>query len=364
MDICNACRFCSGYCAVFQIAALRRTFSNADLGYLANLCHSCRNCYYACQYAPPHEFAIDLPTRFAQVRIETYEEYTWPRPLAAALQRSGVVISATVALCVTMALILVVGLQGPASRFSPGINSGAFYSVIPWKVMASVAGSALGLSLVALGVGVVRFWRDTNGGVPLSIHRHALRRAIVDILTLRNLGGGGLGCIDQGGSFSQARRRSHHFMLYGLALCFGSTALATIYDHILGRPAPYPIDSMPVILGTLGGIGIIIGTGRLTWYKIICGPSPTMQNLGADFAPLVLLMLVATSGLLLLAFRATASMAALLAIHLGVVLSFFVLFPYTRLTHGAYRAAALLRAAMERGTAHGKQFPVAPSRQA
>lgn len=97
------------------------------------------------------------------------------------LPRSRDVISTTVALCVTMALILVVGLQGPASRFSPGINSGAFNSVIPWKVMATAAGSALGLSLFALSVDVVRFWRDTNGRVPLAIHRHALRRAIVDI---------------------------------------------------------------------------------------------------------------------------------------------------------------------------------------
>ena len=361
MAICNSCRFCSGYCAVFQVAALRRTFSNADLGYMANLCHNCRNCYYACQYAPPHEFAVNLPLRFAQIRTETYEEYAWPRPLGVAFRRRSAVVSVTVALCVAIALILAVGLQSPARRFSPRIGPGAFYSVVPWKIMASVAGSALCLSLIALSVGVFRFWRDTKGQVPKPIHRQALERAVVDVLTLRNLGGGGIGCSDRGAAFSRARRRSHHFMLYGLALCFASTTLATIYDHILGWPAPYSFDSMPVVLGTLGGFGVVIGTGRLAWLKIMCDQTPAARNfLGADFAPLLLLMLVATSGLLLLAFRATAAMGALLAIHLGIVLSFFVLFPYSQFIHGPYRAAALLRAAMERGAAPGKNRPAAP----
>jgi citrate/tricarballylate utilization protein len=44
-------------------------------------------------------------------------------------------------------------------------------------------------------------------------------------------------------------------------------------------------------------------------------------------------------------------MSVLLAIHLGIVLSFFLLLPYSKLIHGIYRAAALLRAAMERGGA-------------
>lgn len=138
-------------------------------------------------------------------------------------------------------------------------------------------------------------------------------------------------------------------MLYGLALCFGSTATATVYDHILGWRAPYPLLSVPVVLGTIGGLGMIIGTGGLTWLKVIGDPNPTARNLlGADYALLSLLLLVAASGLLLLALRETTAMSVLLAIHFGVVLSFFLLLPYSKFIHGVYRAAALLRAAMER----------------
>ena len=61
MVICNACRYCEGYCAVFPAMERRLTFSEADMNYLSNLCHNCAECYYACQYAPPHEFAVNVP---------------------------------------------------------------------------------------------------------------------------------------------------------------------------------------------------------------------------------------------------------------------------------------------------------------
>ncbi|MEK7836754.1 MAG: CitB family transcriptional regulator, partial [candidate division NC10 bacterium] len=43
MVICNACRYCEGFCAVFPAIELRRTFAARDLTYLANLCFDCRD---------------------------------------------------------------------------------------------------------------------------------------------------------------------------------------------------------------------------------------------------------------------------------------------------------------------------------
>src|SRR3569832_2469674 len=58
MSICNACRYCEGYCAVFPALERRLRFDESDLNYLAILCHNCGACYSACQYAPPHEFNL------------------------------------------------------------------------------------------------------------------------------------------------------------------------------------------------------------------------------------------------------------------------------------------------------------------
>ena len=74
MTICNACRYCEALCAVFPAMELRRDFSAGDLNYLANLCHGCGACYYDCQYAPPHEFAVNVPVALAELRAETYRQ--------------------------------------------------------------------------------------------------------------------------------------------------------------------------------------------------------------------------------------------------------------------------------------------------
>ena len=71
MEICNACRYCEGYCAVFPAMTLHREFVQADLNYLANLCHNCQACYHACQYAPPHPFGVNVPQTFSLLRDQT-----------------------------------------------------------------------------------------------------------------------------------------------------------------------------------------------------------------------------------------------------------------------------------------------------
>ena len=97
-EICNACRYCEGYCSVFPALHRERAFADGDLTQLANLCHNCRGCYYACQYTAPHEFDLNLPKALAEVRRASWEDYAWPQPVARAFHQSGVALAlATVA---------------------------------------------------------------------------------------------------------------------------------------------------------------------------------------------------------------------------------------------------------------------------
>ena len=89
MSVCNACRYCEGLCAVFPAMELRRTFGGGDVDYLSNLCHNCGACYYDCQYAPPHEFGINVPVAMAELRDETYARYAWPRATAVFFDRNA-----------------------------------------------------------------------------------------------------------------------------------------------------------------------------------------------------------------------------------------------------------------------------------
>ncbi len=70
--------------------------------------------------------------------------------------------------------------------------------------------------------------------------------------------------------------------------------------------------------------------------------------LGADIALLMLLAMTGVTGLVLLAVRATGAMGLAMAVHLGFILALFLVLPYSKMVHGIYRSAALLRRATER----------------
>lgn len=343
VEICNACRYCEGYCAVFPAIELRRQFTSGDLRYLANLCHDCRGCYYSCQYAPPHEFALNLPKAFADLRLETYERYAWPRPLAVLFRRNGLAASVLALLCA----VLFVWLARPSAPAAAQQSAGAFYAVIPEGVMIAITGAAFVFAVLALAIGAIRFWRDTNS--PSALDAPSLLAALSDVFTLRNLGGGGDGCNNKDETFSQSRRYFHHALFYGFLFCFASTCTAAIYEHVFGWVSPYPLFSVPVLLGTLGGIAMLIGIAGLVQIKLTADSAPASKLLlDIDYSFLVLLFVAAATGLLLLAMRSTAAMGALLAVHLGVIASLFLMLPYCKFVHGIYRAAALLRYAAER----------------
>ncbi len=345
MEICNACRFCEGYCAVFPAMEKLREFTPTDLSYLANLCHGCRGCFYACQYAPPHEFGINLPQSFSEVRAESYAEHAVPTGMGTVFQRNGTIVSLVSAGVIALVLMLASSLINPAALFGVHTGPGAFYAVIPFGVLTWTSGIVFVVALVLLATAVTRFWKSI---VPATNAPMSVGRALIDAATLRNLGGAGHGCNDRDESFSGLRRKMHHSMFYGFMLCFASTVTGTLYDHVFNWVAPYGLLSLPVILGALGGIGMVVGCTGLIWLKIVGDSEPVARRLlGADYALLTLLMLVAVTGLALLAFRTTSAMGILLAIHLGCVLSLFVLIPYSRFVHGAYRLAALWRSARE-----------------
>jgi len=348
IEVCNACRYCEGYCAVFPAMELRRAFTSEDVAYLANLCHGCKGCYYACQFAPPHEFAVNLPQILSEVRNDTYAYYAWPRIFAGAFERGGVLIAIAVSLAVAGMLIGVSLLRESEVLFSSHVGAGAFYRIVPLNWMLGVAGASFLYSLLAILVGLARFWVDVRVNESASPIGSPLAQAAGDTLILRNLGGAGHGCNDRDESYSMTRRYLHHAMFYGFMLCLLATISGWIYHTFLGIDAPYGLLSAPVILGTLGGIGLLVGPAGLLWLKAIADPEPVSKRLaGADVALLLLLFSISLSGLVLLALRESPAMGIMLALHLGLVAAFFVTAPYCKFVHGFYRSAALLKNRIE-----------------
>src|SRR5438477_187536 len=206
MTVCNACRYCEAYCPVFQAMEERVTFSSGDLTYLANLCHNCGECLYACQYAPPHEFGINVPKTLSEIRVASYEEYCWPSSLSGAFKQSRVA---------TVGAIVAAAIVGPliAQKTSgPTAVAAVFYDVVPHDVMVALFAAVALLAIGAIIIARDRFLRDVvvmqafrpadtaglkartthvaQGFSPASSGVRGLRVA----LTLRHLHPGGVDC--------------------------------------------------------------------------------------------------------------------------------------------------------------------------
>jgi citrate/tricarballylate utilization protein len=352
MQICNACRYCEGFCAVFPAMTRRLEFGKADIHFLANLCHNCGACLHACQYAPPHEFAVNVPQAMAQVRGQTYADYAWPPALGQLYQRQGFTLS--LALAAGLALFLVLGavLQGGGLGALWGAHLGGnFYHLFPHNLLVGLFAPVFLFVVFALAMGVRRFWRDVTpatSGAPLSAP--ATLEATDAVLRLKYLDGGhGDGCHNEDDAYTLKRRRAHHLTFYGFMLCFAATSLATVYHYVFGWAAPYDLPSVPKLLGAVGGVMLMLGTAGL-WHlnRTRHALHGDAQQKPMDLGFIALLFLVSSSGLALWLARSTPALALLLCLHLGAVMALFATLPYGKFAHGVFRTASLLRHAIEK----------------
>jgi citrate/tricarballylate utilization protein len=348
MQICNACRYCEGFCAMFPAMTRRLEFGKADIHYLANLCHNCGACLHACQYAPPHEFAVNVPQAMAKVRVQTYADYAWPAALGKLYQHNGLTLSLALAAGLSLFLILTLQLNGTLLQAAASAN---FYSIFPHNVLVSMFAPVFIFAAIALGLGVRQFWRQiTPATSGAALTTPATTEATHNVLQLTYLDGGhGEGCNNEDDAFTLSRRRAHHLTFYGFMLCFAATSVATLYHYAFGWAAPYDLPSLPKVLGGVGGISLLLGC--LGLFKLNLQRHPEHGDAAQkpmDLGFIALLFIISLSGLALWLARGHSSMPLLLALHLGSVMALFATLPYGKFAHGIFRTAALLRFAVEK----------------
>lgn len=367
LSICNACRYCEGMCPVFSTLANYREPVEAEYDYLANLCHNCGACFDVCQYAEPHPFALHVPNVLAEQRLHSYERFAWPPMFARGLRaepKTLVVGLLALLLVLLLALGLVLGGDGLWTSYT---DQGSFYAVMPHSVMVLLGGGTFGFAMLSLGISIYKFARHLELDVNALSHWRVWVTALSAAATLRYLGDA-QGCQSLSASQPAWRRRWHHVMAYGFALCFASTCVATLYHYGFGWIAPYAWSSLPVILGGLGGLGLVLGPIGLVYLKwtewtdlqqavpiigskvsatagdltsSLATESPASEQLNLSF--LLLLAWVSATGLALLIGRDHASMPVILAVHLAAVFCLFLLLPFSKFVHAPYRLLALLK---------------------
>ena len=350
IEICNACRYCEGYCSVFPAINRQRAFADGDITQLANLCHNCRGCYYACQYTEPHEFALNLPQALAKVRQDSWQDFAFPSALARAFHKSG----AAIALATVFGFALIFWAVRSLGDHAEGGEG--FYAVLSHNAMVAIFLPAFLFPLFSLFLSLRKYWNAVGGG---PVRMSDIVSALGSAARMKNLSGGhGDGCnFEDEDRFSNARRWRHQMAMYGFLLCFASTCTATVMHYLFDMPAPYGFFSPPKLLGVPGGILLSAGTLAMIELKLRSDRDLADSSVwGGEMAFILLLFFVSTSGLALYAFGGTAALTALMALHLGAVLAFFLLTPYSKMAHGFYRLTALLKEAQHR-TASGRAAP-------
>jgi citrate/tricarballylate utilization protein len=341
LNVCNSCRYCAGYCPVWPALALRTTLSRGDVTHLANLCHDCRDCFTACMYTAPHEFDLNPPKVFTLVREETYRRYV-PPPRAPGWMTGR---RAVVGWAALVGVLLLAGSRLTTGRvLSPGADPGSPYGILPHLLMVAAVTVPSVWAVGVLGLAVVRYWRDIHGRVTDLGRLRVWPRTVVQAAQLRHLRGGGEECDYPGESPSPARRRFHLGVSYGFGLCLVSTGSAAVMQEVLGRLPPYPYLSVPVVTGTVGGIGMLVGCAGLIVLKRRSDPAlGTGSMRRADYGLLCALLVLAGTGLLTLLLRTGPLFGPVLLVHLASVIVCIAVTPYTKFVHWIYRLLAIYK---------------------
>ncbi|MGR3322633.1 MAG: tricarballylate utilization 4Fe-4S protein TcuB [Pseudooceanicola sp.] len=339
IEVCNACRYCEGFCSVFPAITRDKVFADGDITQLANLCHNCRGCYYSCQYTAPHEFDLNLPAALAEARAESWERLAWPGSFARAFQGHGTAIAAALVLGTTLMFLAIAALPGGGAGFYAWLSHGA---------MVAIFTPAFLLPLAAIAVSLRAYWREVGGG---RVTWADIRDATLSAARMKNLSGGqGQGCnFEREERYTDGRRHVHQAVMYGFLLCFAATASGTVLHYVFDAPAPYGFWSLPKLLGVPGGLLMVAGCAGMIALKRKADPLlGTPGRRSGEWAFVWLLGFVALSGLALYVLRGTGMTGVMLALHLGSVLTLFLLTPYSKMAHGFYRFAALVRDAQQK----------------
>ena len=268
MTVCNACRYCEGYCPVFPAMEQR-------------LAVRARRPDLPRQSVPQlRRVPVRLPVRAAarvrrstcrrrwpQIRLRSYEEYCWPKALGRRVQASRRRDDARCRSRLLDGVLFAAPALAAGDRrgSGPPMPDGDFYGVVPHGVMVAVFG-AVALFVVARArhrrrAILARRHRRPTG---MADRRSAVVTALRDALTLTPPARRRRRLHDRGrATRSPWRRWFHHCTFYGFLLCFASTTVAAIYHTSSGWPAPYAYTSLPVVLGTVGGVGLLIGPAGL-----------------------------------------------------------------------------------------------------
>ncbi|MFO7892697.1 MAG: quinone-interacting membrane-bound oxidoreductase complex subunit QmoC [Longimicrobiales bacterium] len=326
------------------------------------LCHQCNDCSLRCpRGARPGDV-------LAAIRKQTIQHFAFPKAVArwvSSVRATPVMLILLPALLLAAALLV----RDPLAN-ALGLHGGheAFYAQFfpHWLLIGFYTGFTL-LAFAGLAVGLVRFWKGMRAHdealgrpAPDRAFMPSLLEALGDIFMHRRFGD----CGDQ-----KQRRTSHLLAFYGFLALFVVTVWAVVDLYVmpgLGVESLYPFDlSHPMkILANIGGVILVVGTGKAIWDRISAPEDGKHQSTAFDWIFVWLLFWVGVTGFATQAFRFTVTPETMGAYeyvayavyftHLVLVFGLLVYLPYSKFAHMWYRTLAMTYAGMTGRVPHSQ----------
>lgn len=293
------------------------------------LCHRCNDCSVHCpRDAKPGNV-------LAAIRDYAIRHYSVPRFMGGMFSRAGFL---PILLGVPAVLLFVVlNVLGTFHVPEGEVHYGAFFAHTPLQVFF---GGFLGLALVAMFIGVSRFWGDMNRQYPPketgSSIGASIAGAVKDVITHAKF----KDCEE-----SRSRYFSHLLILYGFAGLFITTVGVVVSEYVF-HYYPLPLSHPLKIFGNLSTLALFIGA---TWVLAdrISGKREKEVSTTYDWTFIGILYAVIVTGIITEILRYANAVAIAYPayfVHLVVVFALLIYIPYSRFAHMVYRTVALVHA--------------------
>jgi quinone-modifying oxidoreductase subunit QmoC len=348
---CYQCATCSSVCELAPSGAPfpRRQVLWAQWGLVERLaadpgpwlCHQCNDCSLRC----PRDVAPgDL---MAAVRAAVVERLAAPALLGSLVGNARRTWPLLVLLPLVFWLVLLAattGLAVPQVHAGMAALEGRFYyqEVVPHLLIYIVYTAAALWSVAAIWTSGRRFWRLLGAG---TARRGSFLANLVPVL-LEIASHRRFARCSRG---APKRRWGHLLVMWGFIGAALTSAILVVYLYGFGR-YPLPLDHWVKWLGNLSAVALVVGGTLLYANRLIPGDRLAGATSAGDRFFLFTVLGVIATGVVteLLRFIAVPPAAAVLAylLHLALVLTLFLTFPYSKFAHLVYRTLAMVHERM------------------
>lgn len=224
----------------------------------------------------------------------------------------------------------------------------AYEDFVPHGLLYLVYFPVAGWVILAAAVGGLRLWRRMGEGARREgSFVSALVAVVTDILAHKSFGS----C-----ETVQTRRWGHFLLFWGFVGAAVTSGLLVLAIYVLGAEMPLPQAHPFKILGNLSAVALVLG-GVMLFASRFGSHRQIIKSSAFDIFFLSMVALVIVTGIAIEGARyvlPAAGAAALYTVHLGVVLTLFLTFPYSKFAHMLYRTLALVHQRMTGSTPAGR----------